>query len=415
MYKIIPILLMFSCLYIFNANALDIESAIKYALNFSLDMSIEKNKLSISALERKKASIVSSPKANAGYNINANINDGSYNNSLALSASSTFSAAGIIDSRIASKTYEASLLGYNLACRKIAMNAIKKYMDILYFQDVFSLSKQTVKAMEESYRNVKARFDSGEASKADLSQSEANVMSARSKLIIAEGDMNSANASYERVFGKKLDNDEKFNIPTMGLVKEDSELDDFEVVKEIAIRNNIAIKQAMIAIEKANLYLKKEQLSAFPSLSASFSMSHSGELGSFSSEYKSAGVSVNVPIFRGGKEIFDFKIAKNNNENKNLEYKKVLLSVEEDLIKAYSDYMASKSRIYAAKKSVDSARSYVKNVKNSLAGGGKKLLDLLDAEKHLLNANVEMVDAIRDNVIAINSLKMIMGEEVYGV
>ena len=78
--------------------------------------------------------------------------------------------------------------------------------------------------------------------------------------------------------------------------------------------------------------------------------------------------------------------------------------------RAYEEWQTSVARISALKVSVDAAEIALDGVQQEATVGARTVLDVLDAEQELLDTQVSLVSANRDEVVAGYTLLLAMGK-----
>jgi hypothetical protein len=121
------------------------------------------------------------------------------------------------------------------------------------------------------------------------------------------------------------------------------------------------------------------------------------------------GLSVNLPLFQGGRTSAGIRQA-------NIRESQALLSVrdlERTLVararSEYANWHAASSVVVASERAVDAARSALAGVRAESDVGTRTILDILNAEQELRNAQVQLVSAQRDSYVAAFSLLTTMG------
>ena len=217
------------------------------------------------------------------------------------------------------------------------------------------------------------------------------------------------------VMGVNLDE----NIDVSGSLSDyaDTMLYDIKASEELSLDNNSTMRQLSIQAEQLASTVKMQQFAYLPSLALSFSYSMNAMTNDFRfSEYKWSpysyvGLSLQIPIFSGGKRYNDVRAARVQSaeltvQRENTE-RQLRISIRQYLNKmetAMKSYSSAQSALESATKAYDIAqRSY--NV------GRSTLTDLNDAQLALTQASLTLSQAVYNFVTAKASLEGTLGAD----
>jgi outer membrane protein TolC len=109
---------------------------------------------------------------------------------------------------------------------------------------------------------------------------------------------------------------------------------------------------------------------------------------------------VTVPLYQQGAVSSRVREAKQTASQRQLELASERRTAEQEAVSAWEDLRAARSRIESRKKQVDAAEIALEGVTEENRVGERTVLDVLDQEQELLNAEVDLVRAKRDVVVA---------------
>ena len=188
----------------------------------------------------------------------------------------------------------------------------------------------------------------------------------------------------------------------------------------LSLEGNSTMKQLSIQAEQLLQTVKFRQLAYVPTLAATISITYSAvsndpmtNLGWF--PYSYAGLSLNIPIFSGGRRYHDVKQARNQYEQLQLQTrsteKQLRISVQQQLSAmqtAAKSYGASKDALASAEKAYQiAAKSY--------EVGRATMVELDNAQLNLTQCQLSLSNNIYSYIAAQAQLESILGEENFEV
>jgi multidrug efflux system outer membrane protein len=277
-----------------------------------------------------------------------------------------------------------------------------------------AIAQRTLKTRQESRQVYKSRFLNGYCTEFDYLRIESDMLSVNTTVINLEAELAKAETSMSMLIGaspREMINRvtakdkaiEKLKVPSQAPTGIPSDI--------LARRPDIL--QAEAQLIAANAKIGEARAAHFPSISLTgifgFESSSLTNLFSAGSDMWSFGGGVNLPIFSGGKISSLEDAAK-------AEYKKMLIAYEKSIQTAFKETLdalvsnrknreivvSRTSQVNALKKSYHIA---LKQKESGLIG----LLDLLDVERGLLSAEMELVEALQNQLNATVDLCKALG------
>jgi outer membrane protein TolC len=109
---------------------------------------------------------------------------------------------------------------------------------------------------------------------------------------------------------------------------------------------------------------------------------------------------VTVPLYQRGAVFSRVREAKQVANQRRLELRSAERRIEQEALSAWEDLQAARARIKALEDQVRSSEIALEGVRQENQVGARTVLDVLDAEQELLNAQVDLVRAQRDEIVA---------------
>lgn len=289
--------------------------------------------------------------------------------------------------------------------QSVLLDAAAAYMDVVRDQALLDLSLGNQDVIAKQLEATQDRFDVGEITITDVSQAKARLARAESDVITARGDLHSSYAVFEELIGltpKRLAG------PDMALTLPES------------------LDEAVLVAEQSNPRI----LAAFHSHKASEEdvddvfgelLPEIGAFGSWNKTYdpspglideqttKSIGLSASIPLYQAGAVRSRVRQAKHTANQRYIEILDVKRQVRQEVISAWSDWRAAQSEINSRSAQVEASQVAQEGVRAEATVGSRTVLDTLDADQELLDAQVALVTARRNEVVARFTLLSTLG------
>ena len=300
------------------------------------------------------------------------------------------------------------------------VNQVKQaYFSCLLAKEAFNVYKSVYENALENLKQTQSKYSAQKASDLDLARAKTTLANAIPNVYDAESSVALSLWQLKAVMGVSLDE----NIDVSGSLSDyaDTMLYDISVSEELSLDNNSTMRQLAIQAEQLAATVRMQQYAYLPSLALSFSYSLNAMTNNFNfSEYKWSpysyvGLSLQVPIFSGGKRYNAVRQAKVQSaellvQKENTE-RQLRISIRQYLNKmetAMKSYGSAQSALESARKAYDIAsRSY--NV------GRSTLTELNDAQLALTQAQLTLSQAVYNFVSAKANLEGTIGADFIDV
>lgn len=290
---------------------------------------------------------------------------------------------------------------------------VAAYLDVIRDSAVVTYNRQNVSSLETNLQASQDRFEVGDLTRTDVAQSESRLGLARASLQAAEAQLISSKENYIALVGSAPDDLE--TPPALpGLPVSP------EAAVTVALRDNPDILAAGHARDAAHYQVNAAKGQVAPRLSAFANGSYLDYLNSEqkldpavappgSNKAASAGLQLTIPIYQGGQPGALTRQAAAQ-ESQAIEQQ---VGTERNVIaqtrSAYASWQASLQNIDSTKRAVSAGELSLEGVRAENTAGTRTILDILDSQRDLLNAQVQYVAAQRDAYVAGFSLLAAMG------
>ncbi|MBN8500840.1 MAG: TolC family outer membrane protein [Sphingomonadales bacterium] len=287
---------------------------------------------------------------------------------------------------------------------------VAAYMDVILGEAVVKLNRANVQRLEVNLQATRDRFEIGDLTRTDVAQSESRLALARGQTRSAEANLIAARERYIQVVGKAPENLQS-PPPLVGLPGSADEAVD------IALASNPDLLAARQRAKAAGYDTAAVGANRLPRVSVFANSGYNDYLGTNklppavqSTTNTTVGVRASVPLFQGGLPSAQRRQAQAR-EGATMEQE---IAVERAVIAnvraAFAQWQAALSLITSSQAAVDAATLSLEGVRAENSVGNRTILDILNAENELLNAQVQLVTAKRNAYVAGFNLLAAMGK-----
>lgn len=291
----------------------------------------------------------------------------------------------------------------------IFTEAVAAYMDVIRDRAIVELNENQVKVLNTNLEATRDRFEIGDVTRTDVAQSEARLSLGRSNLTTVQGRLATSEENYRRVIGKRPEQLQ----PPPPLPPLPSTADQ---AVQIALANNADLIAVTRQAEAANFDVRSARGSRLPTVSAvasgDYASTLSGETQGIprSGTATSVGVQGRIPLYQGGLPAARIRQAQAL-EGETLERR---VATERAVIanarSAFATYQAATNAIASNQVAVSANELALEGARAENSVGTRTILDVLNAEQELLNSQVALVTARRDQYVAGFQLLNAMGQ-----
>ena len=287
--------------------------------------------------------------------------------------------------------------------------AVAAYMDVIRDRAIVELNNNNVKVLDTNLQATRDRFEIGDVTRTDVAQSEARLSLQRSELLDAQARLTTSEENYRRVIGKRPD-----------ALQPPPPLPPFPATADQAVQIALANNPDLIAVtrqaEAANYDVRSVRGTRLPTVSAvasgDYANTISGDTQGIprSGTATSIGVQGRIPLYQGGLPAARIRQAQAL-EGETLERR---IATERAVVantrSAFATYKAATDAIASNQVAVSANELALEGARAENSVGTRTILDVLNAEQELLNSQVLLVTARRDQYVAGFQLLNAMGQ-----
>lgn len=279
---------------------------------------------------------------------------------------------------------------------QVLLDAVTAYADVIRDTALVRLREKNVTVLSTELQSAEARRAVREVTRTDVAQAQARRAKAVSALDLARSNLKTSKAVYERVVGRpphKLSEPQ----PPSKLIPGGVE----DVIK-IAEKENPNVVAALYREQAARHEVDRIWGELLPEVRLEAGFNQAFNSVNQVNAMNSATVTgrVNVPLYEGGETKARVRAAKHTHVARLQEIEQARQETQAIAVTAWSRLEATRTQASQDKVQVDAARIALEGVREEERVGQRTLLDVLNAEQELLDAEVAAVTDRHDLIIA---------------
>lgn len=293
--------------------------------------------------------------------------------------------------------------------RDLMVRVLSAYSDAKYAEDQLNLYTAQRDAYTEQMLVNKRMFEKGEGTKTDMLETQAKLDVANAMVIEASDNALMTKHTLSSMIGVPV-----YSLDS--LVSDFKPLpatDDVEYWKQIAFKENADIITAKLSLEAADLEIKKNLSGHFPrlDLNASYNSGISESITTRNQENntRSIGIQLVIPIYSGGYVSASSRQAVANRDKARAELDATSSKLVLEIQKQFNAMKISSLKMEALQKSVESSTLLVEATKQSVKGGIRINLDLLNAQQQLVSVKRDLASSRYNYLISYLRLRVAAG------
>jgi len=293
---------------------------------------------------------------------------------------------------------------------EVAVRVSRAYMDVLFAQDQVALSKVQRDVYAEQRQVNDRLFKNGEGTRTDSLETQARYDLSEAQLIEAEDNLKALRETLQGVIGV-----EPGDLQQLGDNFRPLELSmkSYEEWEKVALQNNNTLATARLAVENSRLEISRNRAGHAPRVDfiATYNKGDNESLNQYgiNSTNRQLGLQVNIPIYSGGSINSTTRQAAANYGRAQADLDVRTHEVLIELRKAHSIVESSARKVDALIKAVDSAKLLMTATEQSIKGGVRINLDLLNAQQTLFVAQRDLAQARYGYLLAVIRLRAAAG------
>lgn len=294
---------------------------------------------------------------------------------------------GVAQSRYASAVFDSQT-------QEVILRVSGAYLEALLKEHQLALAKVERDAYIEQRNVNELLFKKGEGTRTDVLETQSRLDLSEAQVLEAQDALATARDTLAGIVGSDVESLSPlrgdFRVAAAGL-------ESYRHWKDVALNQNPDLRALTQAIDVNQQEVNKQKSGHLPRLDAigTYGKSAAESLSTINQDQKvrSIGVQLNVPIFSGGATSASTRQAVANREKARADYEVQIDKVLTELRRNHSLMVSSVARIDALEKAVMSAKLLIVATEQSIKGGVRINLDLLNANRQLYTAQRDLAQA----------------------
>jgi TolC family type I secretion outer membrane protein len=287
----------------------------------------------------------------------------------------------------------------------VLLNAVEAYTELLTTLAVLDLSLQNENRLRRQLQATRDRFEVGEVTRTDVAQAEARLAGAVAERVRSEGAIQAARAAYRNVINQEP---VRLVTPRPRADLPPTEADAQQLAE--TFNPNIAAAQFNLASARAEVRIAEADL--LPELNVRGELSYADEPNLTLDDQREAtiGAFLRVPLFQGGGEYARVRQTKQTVRQRRDDLEAIFRAVREEVTSAWQTLVTARTAIESIREQVRAAEIALEGTRQEALVGQRTTLDVLDQENDLFVAQVDLVRAQRDEIVASHRVKAAIGQ-----
>ena len=289
------------------------------------------------------------------------------------------------------------------------------YFATLFAKEAFNVYKEVYENAVRNFDETKKKYDAQKVSEFELIRAKTTVANAIPNVYNAESSVILSLWQLKAVLGVDLD----MNIDVAGQLDDFSQQMFYDIHQHdsISLDRNTTMKQLAIQAEQLAQNIKLQKYANIPSLALAFNFSMNTMANDVSfnqfkwTPYSYVALSLNIPIFAGGKRHQAIRQAKNQYQQMQLQTLNTERQLKIAIRQSLNTMETNMKSYYAAQDAVAAAQKAYEIAEASYKVGRSTLIELNDAQLALTQAQLSESQAVYNFVTAKSQLEQTLGQD----
>ncbi len=278
----------------------------------------------------------------------------------------------------------------------VLQSAATAYVDVLVAIEQLSIRRKNLSFLSEQLRSSQARLDVGEGTLTDVAQSRAQRAAAQATVSAAQAQLEGAKAVYFQLIGRRPSN---LSWPGNPVRLYPASLDS---ALKIATSQHPAIRLAKYSVDAAAFGVKIQEGAFLPTLELQGNAQRTFNQGGNGNRRSSLSATLNlsVPLYQGGAASSSVRESKQALAQSRIEVDVARDQVRTAVVQSWSQLNSSRLNVSANRQQVKAARLALSGVIEERNVGQRTQLEVLTQQSQLLNAQLSLLSARKDQIDA---------------
>lgn len=281
---------------------------------------------------------------------------------------------------------------------RVLLQAVAAYLGVIEAEKLLKVQQDNVGVIRHQLANARQSLAHGEGTKTDVAQAESRLQAAIAARIRATSMLAQARANYRNVIG----HDPGTLVVPQTLPSLPSSLEQAEALAN----DNYEVVAARFNAKAAAARANKAASAVWPKIGlfAEIRREREPEYGFSRLNDRIVGLSLSIPIWEGGSLRAKTSAARERAREADLQARATEEDARDNVVSAWQNYTAAQASVSAIEAQLAAARVAYDGVAAEHRRGLRTLLDVLNAEQEIRNAEASLIQAKRDRIVAAYAL-----------
>jgi outer membrane protein len=287
----------------------------------------------------------------------------------------------------------------------VLLDAATAYADVVRDRALVRYRENNLAILTQELNAAEARRAVREVTRTDVAQAQFRRARAASDLDRAKAALKASRAAYERVVGHAPNG---VNEPPLTLKQLPRSADE---AQRIADQESPNLVSALYREQAARHAVDRVWGELLPEFRVEAQVSHQADPSRSVESQDSASLTgrLNIPLYRGGETHARVRQAKHTHVSRLQEIEQARSETTANVSTAWSRMISARAQLKSDQVGVDAARTALEGVREEEKVGQRTILDVLNAEQELLEAQVQLVTTRREIVVSSYALLAAIG------
>ncbi|WP_424811912.1 TolC family outer membrane protein [Roseococcus sp. YIM B11640] len=273
--------------------------------------------------------------------------------------------------------------------QQVLGDAVQAYIGVIQNAELLRLNINNEQVLGRQLEATNERFRVGEITRTDVAQAESRLAGARTSRTQAEGTLQVARATYQRVIGdqpRRLVNPQPLAVPVRSAGE----------AQQVAMANNPNVVSALFSAASARDNVDVQISVLLPQVSATAQAfrqdnnlaPHTRQTGG------QATLNLTVPIYQNGAEHSAVRQARQQAQQSITQVDEQRRLVAQNASQSWESLRSARAAVESVRAQIRAAEIALDGVQREAIVGSRTTLDVLNAEQELLNARTSLVNAL---------------------
>ncbi len=262
---------------------------------------------------------------------------------------------------------------------------------------ILGLRGANIETLKEQIRQTRSRAAIGQATEADVAQTDAALAQGRSEFFAARGALQASMATFRQIVGTEPRALQPAKSVEALLPSR------LESAVEIGQREHPALASSLHVADAATAAIGVAEAALYPTASIAGAINRDLDVeGMAGKKSFSASIfgQINIPIFQGGMEYASIRQAKEKLGQARLMADLQRNQIRASIVTTWAQLQAARSQIVSTGAAVKAAEIALAGIRSEALVGQRTTFDILTAQQNLLSARVALVMAQRERIVA---------------